>query len=57
MEDLESAQDVAKQHQLDLVALQGVLKCWLFIHVPLIYSLLLAAVVHLVVVYAFSGGL
>jgi hypothetical protein len=49
---------VIKKDELDYHhALQGVLKCWLFIHVPLIYSLLLAAVVHLVVVYAFSGGL
>jgi hypothetical protein len=49
---------VIKKDELDYHhALQGVLKGWLFIHIPLIYSLLLFAVVHLVLVYAFSGGL
>jgi len=32
------------------------LKGWLFVHIPLTYSLLLASVAHIVVVYAFSGG-
>ena len=37
-------------------ALQLVLKGWLFTHIPLTYSLLLFAVVHIVLVFAFSGG-
>jgi hypothetical protein len=32
------------------------LKGWLFVHIPLTYSLLIFSVAHVVVVYAFSGG-
>ncbi len=38
-------------------ALQLALKLWLFVHVPFTAALLLLAVVHLVTVYAFSGGI
>jgi hypothetical protein len=38
-------------------ALQGALRIWLFIHIPASYGLLLVAVVHVVVVYAFAGSL
>jgi len=37
-------------------ALQLVLKGWLFTHIPLTYSLLLLTLVHVVLVFAFSGG-
>ena len=37
-------------------ALQLALKVWLFVHVPLTYSLLIVAALHLVLVYAFGGG-
>lgn len=37
-------------------ALQLVLKGWLFVHIPLTYSLLLVTVAHIVLVFAFSGG-
>lgn len=37
-------------------AIQLVLKGWLFVHIPLTYSLLLVSVAHIVIVYAFSGG-
>jgi hypothetical protein len=37
-------------------ALQVTLKGWLFVHIPLTYSLLLVSIVHVVLVYAFSGG-
>ncbi len=37
-------------------ALQRLLKGWLFVHIPLTYSLVLIAVVHAVLVYAFSDG-
>jgi hypothetical protein len=37
-------------------AIQLMLKGWLFVHIPLTYSLLLFSVVHIVIVYAFSGG-
>ena len=38
-------------------ALQTMLKGWLFIHIPLTYSLLILIVIHLVLALAFSGGL
>ena len=37
-------------------ALQTTLRGWLFVHIPLTYSLLLVSIVHIVLVYAFSGG-
>ncbi|HEY6170566.1 MAG TPA: hypothetical protein VI454_21205 [Verrucomicrobiae bacterium] len=37
-------------------ALQSMLKLWLFVHLPLTYSLLLFTAAHVVIVYAFSGG-
>jgi hypothetical protein len=36
-------------------ALQGALKFWLFVHIPLTYSLLIFALFHVFVVYTFSG--
>lgn len=35
---------------------QLLLKSWLFVHIPLTYGLLVFSFVHLVIVYAFSGG-
>ena len=35
---------------------QLTLRLWLFVHIPLTYSLLIFSVVHIVLVYAFSGG-
>ena len=37
-------------------AAQLVMKGWLFVHIPLTYGLLVFSVVHVVLVYAFSGG-
>lgn len=37
-------------------SLQLLLKGWLFVHIPLTYSLLIFSFVHVVLVYAFSGG-
>jgi len=37
-------------------ALQLLLRGWLFVHIPLTYSLLIFSAVHVVLVYAFSGG-
>jgi len=37
-------------------ALQTTLKLWLFVHVPLTYSLMLFTLLHIVLVFAFSGG-
>jgi hypothetical protein len=34
----------------------GLTKGWLFVHVPVTYSLIVLAVVHVLVVYAFSSG-
>jgi hypothetical protein len=36
--------------------LQITLKTWLFVHIPFTYSLLIFSVIHIVIVYAFSGG-
>jgi hypothetical protein len=33
-----------------------VLKLWLFVHIPLTYSLLLWTLAHIVLVFAYSGG-
>lgn len=35
---------------------QGRLKAWLFVHIPLTYSLLMVTAVHVVVMYTFAGG-
>jgi hypothetical protein len=37
-------------------ALQATLKLWLFVHLPLTYSLMILSVLHVVLVFAFSGG-
>ena len=37
-------------------SLQMTLKLWLFVHIPLTYSLLLFALAHIILVFAFSGG-
>jgi hypothetical protein len=37
-------------------ALQMALKLWLFVHLPLTYSLMIFSVLHVVLVFAFSGG-
>lgn len=37
-------------------SLQLTLKAWLFAHIPLTYGLLIFSLVHIVIVYAFSGG-
>ena len=37
-------------------SLQMLLKLWLFVHIPLTYSLLLFTFAHIVLVFAFSGG-
>ena len=37
-------------------ALQITLKAWLFVHIPLTYSLLIFSFVHVVLIFAFSGG-
>jgi thiosulfate reductase cytochrome b subunit len=38
-------------------AMQGVLKGWLFVHLPLTYALFMFIAVHAVLVHAFSGSL
>ena len=48
---------IEKKDDLDYhYALQATLKGWLFVHVPLTYGMIVLAVVHLVLVYAFTGG-
>ena len=48
---------VAQKHLLDYqYSLQLTLRLWLFIHIPLSYSLLILSVLHIVLVYSFSGA-
>ena len=51
--ELIEAKDVLDYH----VAMQGTLKGWLFLHIPLTYVLLMFVGVHLVLVHAFFGGI
>jgi len=51
------AERVRVKNDLDhQFALQALLKFWLFVHLPLTYGLLVFALFHAVVVYAFAGG-
>lgn len=53
----ELADLLRQKDQLDAQrAGQLLLKTWLFVHIPLTYAMLIFTVVHIVVVYAFSGG-
>ncbi len=48
---------VEQKHLLDYqYALQFTLRAWLFVHIPLSYSLLILSVAHIIVVYSFSGS-
>jgi hypothetical protein len=48
---------VAQKHLLDYqYSLQLALRLWLFIHIPLSYSLLIFSVLHLVLVHSFSAA-
>jgi len=57
-EKLNQLADLARQKDgLDYhYAIQWMLKAWLFVHIPFTYSLLLFSFVHVVLVFAFSGG-
>ena len=47
-----------KKDDLDYqYALQAALKAWLFFHVPLTYSTILLTLLHIVLTYAFRGGI
>jgi hypothetical protein len=37
-------------------SLQLALKIWLFVHIPLTYSLLILSILHIIIVYGFGGG-
>lgn len=50
--DLIRRKDALDLHRAGHLLLKG----WLFVHIPLTYSLLLFSLVHIVLVYAFSGG-
>lgn len=48
---------VRKKYDLDYsYTLQRTLKYWLFVHIPVTYALLVFAVVHVVLVHAFTGA-
>ena len=49
---------VVQKYDLDYsLCLQGCLKYWLFIHIPFTYSLMIFTVLHVILVYAFTGGM
>ena len=52
LDDLVRRKDGLDYHH----ALQATLKLWLFVHVPLTYSLMIFSVLHVIIVFAFSGG-
>lgn len=48
---------IVKKYDLDYsLCLQGCLKYWLFIHIPLTYSLMIFVILHVILVYAYTGG-
>jgi hypothetical protein len=48
---------VERKDRLDYAhALQSVLKGWLFVHMPATYGMILLALVHLLLVYAFGSA-
>jgi hypothetical protein len=48
---------VIEKNRLDFVRVYlGFSKAWLFVHVPVTYSLIVLTVLHILVVYAFSSG-
>ena len=48
---------VTQKHMLDYqYSLQLSLRLWLFVHIPLSYSLLIFSVLHIIIVYSFSGS-
>jgi len=49
---------IIEKDRLDFARAQlGLTRVWLFVHVPVTYTLIVLTVVHVVVVYAFSSGL
>ena len=57
-EMLDKLRDLVDQkHMLDYqYSLQRALRLWLFVHIPLSYSLLIFSVLHIILVYSFSGS-
>jgi hypothetical protein len=48
---------VAEKDRLDFAGVYlGLTKAWLFVHVPVTYSLIVLTVLHVLVVYAYSSG-
>ena len=58
LEMLEAIKALAvEKDQLDFVRVHnGLTKGWLYVHVPVTYALIVLAVLHILVVYAFSSG-
>ncbi len=48
---------VVEKDRLDFARVYlGLTRAWLFVHVPVTYSLIVLAVLHVLVVYAYSSG-
>lgn len=49
---------IQQKYDLDYsLCLQGCLKFWLFIHIPFTYCLMIFSILHIILVYAFTGGM
>lgn len=49
---------VEQKYDLDYsLCLQGCLKFWLFVHIPFTYGLMIFTILHVILVYAFTGGM
>lgn len=55
---LDGLRDLVNQkHMLDFqYSLQLALRLWLFVHIPLSYSVLVFSMLHIVLVHSFSGA-
>jgi hypothetical protein len=48
---------VVEKDRLDFARVHlGLIRCWLFVHVPATYTLIALTVLHIIVVYSFSSG-
>jgi hypothetical protein len=49
---------VIEKDRLDFARVYlGLTRAWLFVHVPVTYALIVLALLHILVVYAYSSGL
>ncbi len=52
LSEIVKEKDALDYHQ----ALQSALKAWLFVHIPLTYSMIIVALLHMVLALGYTGG-